>query len=160
MAREARPRPRPPVRLAATVVAGVFVLVGVLGFVPGITTGYAELTFSGHTSGARLLGIFQVSVLHNLVHLVFGLVGLFLARSVAGARGYLAVGGAVYLALWIYGLVVEHGNADRTVNVLPVNGADNWLHLLLGFGMLVLGLLLSPRAGASAGRLDQPIDRP
>ena len=50
----------------------MFLLVGILGFIPGITTGYDDLSFAGHHSEAELLGIFQVSVLHNLVHVAFG----------------------------------------------------------------------------------------
>ena len=50
----------------------VFLLVGVLGFIPGITTNYGAMTFAGHESGAMLLGVFRVSVLHNIVHLLFG----------------------------------------------------------------------------------------
>jgi hypothetical protein len=148
--------PKPRVQLAAVAVAGVFVLVGVLGFIPGITTRYDEMTFAGLDSEARLLGTFQVSILHNLLHLGSGLVGLLMARSLAGARLFLAGGGALYLGLWIYGLAVHQ---ESGANVLPVNGADNWLHLGLGFGMLVLGLLLSNRAG-TGGRLDVPADRP
>ncbi len=48
-------------------------VVAVLGFVPGITTSYSELSFAGHESEAKLLGLFQVSVLHNIVHGLFGL---------------------------------------------------------------------------------------
>ncbi|MFI7080851.1 DUF4383 domain-containing protein [Micromonospora sp. NPDC049903] len=143
-------------QLAAMILAVVFLLVGVLGFVPGITTNYGELSFAGHHSEAKLLGVFQVSVLHNLVHLAFGVIGLALARSLGGARLFLIGGGAVYLVLWIYGLVV----VDRAgANWIPVNGADNWLHLGLALGMLVLGLLLSNRAGTGGG-LDDPLDRP
>ncbi|MDG4805718.1 DUF4383 domain-containing protein [Micromonospora sp. WMMD1120] len=149
---------RPRVQLAALVVAGVFLLIGVLGFVPGITTDYGHLRFAGHHSEAKLLGLFQVSILHNVVHLLFGLAGLVLARSVAGARVFLAGGGAVYLALWLYGLVIEAINPAGGANILPVNDADNWLHLALGFGMLALGLLLSDRAG-TGGRLDNPAAR-
>ncbi|MEH1011923.1 DUF4383 domain-containing protein [Micromonospora sp. CPCC 206060] len=141
------------IQRAAAIVAATFVLVGLLGFVPGVTTGYGDLGFAGHESGAKLLGVFQVSVLHNLVHLLFGLAGLALSRSVAGSRIYLAGGGAVYLALWLYGLVIDHSSA---ANFIPVNGADNWLHLGLGLAMLVLGLLLSPRANADARQLDAP----
>lgn len=71
-----------PVQLAATVVAAVFLLVGLLGFVPGITTEYDGMTFAGHHSTAMLLGVFHVSILHNIVHLLFGIVGLVLARTV------------------------------------------------------------------------------
>jgi hypothetical protein len=51
----------------AMLIAVTFVLVGVLGFIPGITTHYGDLSFAGDDSGAKLLGIFQVSILHNLV---------------------------------------------------------------------------------------------
>lgn len=161
MARDARggrpAGPRPRVQLAALAVGGVFLLIGVLGFIPGITTDYGELRFAGHHSDARLLGLFQVSILHNAVHLLFGLVGLVLARSIAGARVFLAAGGAIYLALWLYGLGIEAINPEGGANILPVNDADNWLHLALGFGMLALGLLLSNQAG-TGGRLDNPAD--
>ncbi|WP_405105345.1 DUF4383 domain-containing protein [Micromonospora sp. NBC_01405] len=151
--------PKPRVRQAAAAVAALFLLLGVLGFVPGVTTGYHELTFAGHTSGAKLFGLFQVSVLHNALHLLFGLAGLALARSVGGARIFLAGGGALYLGLWLYGFAIEFSAEHSAVNFIPLNGADNWLHLALGFGMLALGLLLSERAG-TGGRLDDPIDRP
>jgi len=60
----------------------------VLGFIPGITSSYDQMGFAGHGSGAMLLGLFRVSVLHNLVHLAFGVVGIALARTVPGARNY------------------------------------------------------------------------
>ncbi|MBQ0903783.1 DUF4383 domain-containing protein [Micromonospora sp. U21] len=159
-ARGGRPTgPRPRVQVAALIVAGVFLLIGILGYIPGITTDYGEIRFAGPHSDARLLGLFQISILHNAVHLLSGLVGLVLARSIAGARLFLAGGGAIYLALWLYGLAIEAINEDGGANILPVNGADNWLHLALGFGMLALGLLLSNQVG-TGGRLDTPSDRP
>jgi hypothetical protein len=127
-------------QLAATVVAATFLLVGVAGFIPGITTDYDELQFAGHHSGALLLGIFQVSVLHNIVHLLFGVVGLALARTWKTARTYLIGGGAVYAVLWLYGLLVDH---DHQANFVPLNNADDWLHLVLAVGMIGLGLALS-----------------
>ena len=63
-------------RRLTQVVAGVFIVVGILGFIPGVTTDYDSLQLAGHESEAMLLGIFQVSVLHNVVHLLFGVVGL------------------------------------------------------------------------------------
>ena len=62
----------------------VFLLVGILGFIPGITS-EAPGDFAGDGSEAELLGIFNVSILHNIVHLLFGLVGLALARTPEGA---------------------------------------------------------------------------
>ena len=133
-------RRRAPVELAATVVGAVFLVVGILGFIPGITTDYGQMTFAGHDSGAMLLGIFMVSVLHNIVHLLFGIAGLALGRTRDGARTYLIGGGVVYLVLWVYGLVVDHHSG---ANFVPVNNADDWLHLLLGLGMLALGVVLT-----------------
>ncbi len=129
---------RTPVQVAAAVVSVVFLLVGVLGFVPGVTTDYDQLSFAGHDSMAMLLGVFMVSVLHNIVHLLFGVVGLAAARTARGAKLFLVAGGVVYLVLWLYGLVIDHGS---DANFVPVNNADNWLHLVLGVGMIALGLL-------------------
>ncbi len=139
---------RTAVQLAAVIVSVVFVLVGVLGFVPGITTNYDQLSFAGHDSMAMLLGVFMVSVLHNIVHLLFGVVGLAAARTPRGARLYLVIGGVVYLVLWLYGLLIDHGS---DANFVPVNTADNWLHLVLGVGMIALGLLTSRTASDGSG---------
>ncbi len=131
-----------PVQAAAAVVAIAFLLVGILGFVPGITSHYDSLGAAGHESHAKLLGIFQVSVLHNVVHLLFAAAGIALARTASTARAYLVGGGVVYLVLWIYGLVVDQ---KSEANFVPLNDADNWLHLVLGLGMIGLGLVMSRR---------------
>jgi hypothetical protein len=110
-----------------------FLATGILGFIPGITTNYDDMTFAGKDSGAELLGIFQVSILHNIVHLLFGVAGLALARTWDGARTYLLGSGVIYLVLFVYGLFVGAGD---DANFVPVNAADDWLHLLLGVGLL------------------------
>jgi hypothetical protein len=133
------PSARTPVQRAALLVGVVFLLVGVLGFVPAITTDYDTLKFAGHDSDAELLGVFQVSVLHNIVHLLFGIAGAAMAGAVSAARTFLVGGGLVYLALWIYGLVIDR---DSTANFVPVNNADNWLHFGLAIGMIALGVML------------------
>ena len=128
---------RPTVQLAATVVGATFLLVGILGFIPGITTDlYDGLEFAGDDGTSELLGVFKVSVLHNIVHLLYGVVGLALARTWSGARTYLIGGGIIYLALWLLGLL---GGADW----VPSNDADDWLHFLLGLAMIALGYALT-----------------
>jgi hypothetical protein len=136
------------VRTAAKAVGAVFLLVGILGFIPGITSNYDQMSFAGHMSGAKLLGLFQVSVLHNIVHLLFGVAGLALSRAARTAFLYLVVGGVMYLVLWIYGLVVDMGSQ---ANFVPQNTADNWLHLLLGLGMVAVGFLTYRAVGARSG---------
>ncbi len=138
---------RTDVQKAALAVGAVFLLVGVLGFIPGITSDYDQLSFASHDSMAKLLGIFQVSVLHNIVHLLFGVAGIALARQARTAYLYLVGGGVIYLVLWLYGLIVDK---DSSANFVPLNNADNWLHLLLGLGMIALGVLLSRRSAATA----------
>ena len=136
-------RDRTAVQTLATAVGATFLLVGILGFIPGITTHYGDMSFAGHDSGAKLLGIFQVSILHNIVHLLFGIVGLALARAADTARTYLVGGGVVYLALWVLGIV---GGGDW----IPVNTADNWLHFILGIGMIGLGFVAGRETARAA----------
>jgi hypothetical protein len=124
-----------PVQHTARLVGIVFLLVGIAGFIPGLTTDlYEGLEFAGDDGTSELLGIFQVSVLHNIVHGLFGLAGLALAATASGARTYLIGGGAIYLGLFLLGIV---GGGDW----IPSDMADNWLHLLLGAGMVGLGVL-------------------
>lgn len=135
----ARGRAMTPVQKAALAMGAVFLLVGILGFVPGITANFDQLTFAGHHSEAALLGVFNVSILHNVVHLLFGVAGVVLARTFDGARSFLIGGGIVYLVLFVYGLVVDH---HSSANFIPVNDADNWLHLALSIAMIGLGVAL------------------
>ena len=137
------------VQKAAQLVGIVFLAVGVLGFIPGITSNYSSMDFAGHNSDALLLGLFQVSILHNLVHLLFGIAGLVLAKTVAGAKNYLVVGGIIYLVLFLYGLLVGH---NSPANFVPLNTADDWLHFVLGAGMIGLGVALSRNIRTARGR--------
>ncbi|MHA7282414.1 DUF4383 domain-containing protein [Arthrobacter sp. TMS2-4] len=141
---------RTTLQRAAQAVGVVFLLVGILGFIPGVTTRYDTMQFAGHQSEALLLGIFQVSILHNIVHLLFGIAGLAMAKTVSGARTYLLGGGVVYAILWIYGLIIDQQSA---ANFVPVNSADNWLHFVLAIGMIALALILSRDTRAGTKRV-------
>lgn len=114
---------------AAVLVGTTLVLLGVLGFIPGITAEYDRLAWAGPDSGARLFGMIAVSGIHNIVNLVIGGLGFLLARTYAAARAYLVGGGLVYLGLWVYGLTVLHTN--------------DLLHLGLGIVMVLLALTLA-----------------
>lgn len=128
---------RTPIQWAATLVGLSFLASGILGFVPGVTTNASEIPFMGHESPAALLGIFEVTVLHNLIHVAFGLGGLLLAKS--SPKKFLVGGGLIYLAVWIYGLVFGSEHLD----IVALNDADNWLHLGAGVAMLGAGTVLS-----------------
>lgn len=124
-------------QVLAAVFGLVFLLVGVAGFIPGVTSNYDDLRLLGTDSGAELLGLFRVSIVHNLVHALFG-VGLIAAGRAAWARAYLLGGGVAYALVAVLGSVVE---SDSDANFLPVNGADNLLHVALSGALLAAGLV-------------------
>ena len=128
---------RQPIHAFAATMGLLFQLVGIAGFIPGVTSNYDELKFAGPDSGAELFGVFRTSALHNIVHLLFG-IGLLAAARVAWARLYLLGGGIAYLAFALYGVLVDH---DSDANFLPINDADTMLHLGLALLMLVSGIV-------------------
>lgn len=98
----------------------IFLVVGLLGFL----------------MTSPLLGLFAVNNLHNLVHLASGVVALIAASmSVSAARSYLMIFGVVYALVTIAGFL----NVAFVVDLLAINGADNWLHLLITVVFLVVG---------------------
>jgi hypothetical protein len=127
---------------AALLVGIVFLLVGILGFIPGITED-APGSFAGEDSDGSLLGVFQTSVLHNLVHLLFGVAGILLSRTWEGASNFLLWGGVAYLGLFLVGLL-------GAMDWLPADDTDDWLHLALG--LLMIGAWAAFR-GQRAGDL-------
>jgi len=125
-----------------------FLLAGVGGFIPGVTSNYDELRLYGTDSNAELLGLFRVSVLHNIVHLLFG-VGLLAAARASWSKLYLLGGGVAYLGVLAYGLVVDEASE---ANFLPHSDADNLLHVVLSLALLVLGLIGVAAAGRRTSR--------
>ncbi|WP_410588162.1 DUF4383 domain-containing protein [Amycolatopsis sp. lyj-23] len=150
---EVHARPRRSTARAAALLSGIaFLLVGVLGFIPGITTDYDALKFAGHESGAQLFGVFTVSVLHNLVHLLFGVFGVLAARANGSSRAFLMIGGGIYVLLWVFGLALDH---DSAANILPMDNADDWLHLGLGVAMIAAGIATTA-ADRARGQYPEP----
>lgn len=146
MALHTHHRRRSPLQTAALAVGVAFVVVGIAGFIPGITRD-APGDFAGENSPASLLHVFQTGILHNLVHLLLGIAGIVLARTWDGARNYLIGGGAVYLLLWLVGMF-------SAMDWLPADVSDHWLHFVLGLTMVALGFVLSRRL-----RIDDRDDR-
>ncbi|MFY9714794.1 MAG: DUF4383 domain-containing protein [Microbacterium sp.] len=127
------------IQKTALTVGIVFLIVGVAGFIPGLTHPIEHLEAAGAGSEALLLGLFQVSILHNIVHLLFGVAGVAAAARATASRQFLIWGGVVYFVLFIVGLFLV---GAPQANFIPVNAADNWLHLVLAIGMVALGLLV------------------
>ena len=115
----------------------IFVLVGMAGFM--VSSGHAA---AGH-EGGELLGLFQVNVLHNVVHIAVGAV--MIGAAVAGTRAARTTNiiiGTTYLVLAIAGLFIL---GDSPVNIIALNGADNGLHAVLGVALLGVGLAADNR---------------
>jgi hypothetical protein len=106
-------------QLGALVVGVVYAVIGVIGF---FITGFDD--FFGHQTD-ELLG-FQINPFHNLVHLLVGLAGVALARTLAGSRMYGFVLGVGFGAAFVYGLFAVGESWD----FLSLNWPDNILHLV------------------------------
>lgn len=108
----------------------VFILVAVLGFFQAGMSMEAD-----NELAPKLLGLFPVNVLHNLVHLAFGIWGIAASRSFPGARAYCRIGGAIYLVLAVLGFITP-----TTFGLIPIGGHDIWLHAVLGLALLIAGI--------------------
>jgi Domain of unknown function (DUF4383) len=132
---------RSDLQLAAQLFGAIFVIVGIGGFIPGITKHYGDLT-SFNDVGAREVGFIGVNVLGNIVHLLYAVAGFALSRSWESARSYFLGGGLIYLVLWLYGVIIDESSG---ANFLGLNTAANWFHFLLGLVMLGIVLVLGRR---------------
>jgi len=111
----------------------VFLAVGILGFVPGIT------------KDDMLLGIFMVNKVHSIVHIASGVVFLLASMAGAGAaRLWFKIFGLIYAVVAIMGFVVGNG---MIFNMISNNTNDTWLHVVLAAAMLLIGFA-SPKQSA------------
>lgn len=112
-----------------------FLFIGIVGFF---------FSYTMEDTG-MLFGIFPVNLAHNLVHLVFGLWGLAAAKSFAGARTFARVTGVIYLALAVLGWVYPDG-----FGIVPIGGADVWLHLAIGLVLAYFGFTAREAVAATS----------
>lgn len=128
---------RAPVRWAAIMCGIFFLMIGFAGFIPSVTWNFNNIEM-GYGSEAMVLGLFQVSVLHNVIHLLAGLAGLVMSRFSNSARGYLRIGAGVAVVLWVFGLLVDR---DSYSNFLPLNTVDDWAYFVIALVMFGLSFL-------------------
>ena len=122
------------VQRAALIFGVVFMLVAILGFLTSRGNMEADPQMAD-----KVLGLFPVNLLHNFVHLIFGIWGVAASNSFAGARAYGRIGGVVYLLLAVLGVVAPNG-----FGMVPLGGNDIWLHALLGIGLAAIGFTAKP----------------
>ena len=108
----------------------IFILVAVLGFIsPG------GLVMAMDPTTGMVLGVFPVNLLHNIVHLAFGAWGLAASRAWSGSKTFFTAGGIIYVVLTCVGFLSPTG-----FGLVPLGGADIWLHAVLAIAMLGIGL--------------------
>lgn len=115
-------------RTFARIFGIVFLIVGIGGFIPGITQPHDHPGLAVEAASGMELGLFPVNVLHNLVHIAFGIWGLIAARTYSASRTYARVVAIAYAALTILGLIPA---TNTTFGLVPIYGHDIWLHALL-----------------------------
>lgn len=117
------------VQRAALIFGIAFLLAAGAGFlVPGTTMD------SDLETAPRALGLFPVNLLHNLLHLAFGVWGVSAARSFGASKAYAQITGVSYLGLAVLGFV-----APEMFGLMPIGGNDIWLHVLLGLPLAIVG---------------------
>jgi len=127
------------VKSAAYLFGIVFLAIGILGFVPSITTDVNGMPM--------LLGIFHVNTLHNVVHLASGVVALLCGMSGAGAsRTYFRIFGVIYALVAILGF---YPDGTMILGMLSNNPAVTWLHVAIAVVSLFLGFGTSSETTAS-----------
>jgi hypothetical protein len=123
-------RDRTPAQLYALLFGIVLLAVGILGFIADSSFGTGS-----NVDGSDFI-VFEVNGWHNIVHILSGLLGLALARRRDTARAYALGFGATYLVVTIWGFIT----GDQVLWLLPVDAADNVLHLLIAAAGLAAGL--------------------
>ena len=106
-----------------------FVLVAVVGFLASQGSMDSDMA-----TAPRALGLFPVNLLHNLVHLAFGIWGILASRSWGAAKNYCRISGVLYLGLVVLGFIIP-----ETFGLMPIGGNDIWLHALLGAALAYFG---------------------
>jgi hypothetical protein len=131
---------RTPIQIASLIIGVVFVLIGILSVIPGVTSHLGDIKFAGHASGALLFGVFAMSILLIFIHVAMGVWGMLASKAGdSESKGFLIAGGIYSLILALFGLLTSNGS---NWNFIPLNGADDWMHLGLGVLMLLLGTVL------------------
>jgi hypothetical protein len=117
----------------------VFLAVGVLGFVPGVSA-------PGPDGMPMLLGIFMVNTVHSIVHIASGAVFLIASMSGAGAASlWFKLFGLVYAVVAVLGFMTPNG---MLLGLISNNPADTYLHVGLAAAMLLIGFAVPKQATA------------
>lgn len=114
-----------------------FVVAGIAGFFPTPAVPPPDLTQT-HGFG-HALGILPVNTLHNVVHLLSGLIGIAVSRgAIMGPKSYAQMVAIVYGLLVVLGLLPQ---TNTTFGLIPIYGADVWLHAVIAAASAYFGFV-------------------
>ncbi len=130
-------------RYFSLVLGIIFLLIGIAGFVPGLLqTPEPAADVEVTQSFGRLMGLFPVNALHNLVHIIFGIWGIAAYRSYTGARGYSKAVAIIYAVLAVMGIIP---GLNTTFGLIPLYGHDIWLHAVIAIAAAYFGFVATDR---------------
>lgn len=132
------------VRTFAMVMGIIFLIVGGMGFIPGLLTHpprAGEHPMHVHAFDGYLLGLFHVNIWHSLAHLLFGIMGVVMANSFHHARLYARIVAVAYALLAVMGLIP---GLNTLGGYLPLHGNDVWLHVLIAAAAAYFGFAAAP----------------
>jgi hypothetical protein len=130
-------------RYFSLVLGIIFLLIGIAGFIPGLLqTPEPAADVEVTQSFGRLMGLFPVNALHNLVHIIFGIWGIAAYRSYTGARGYSKAVAIIYAVLAVMGLIP---GLNTTFGLIPLYGHDIWLHAVIAIAAAYFGFVATDR---------------
>jgi len=129
----------------------VFLLVGIAGFIPGLLAEPAagDPALAIEAAHGRLMGLFPVNVVHDLIHIAFGIWGIVAYRTLAAARLYAKSVAVIYALLVVMGFIPV---LNTTFGLAPIHGHDIWLHALLAIVAAYFGFFRSESEPALAPR--------
>ncbi len=130
-------------RYFALVIGVVYVLAGIAGFIPALGTERTSPDLIVDAQYRDVLGLFPANILHHLVHLAIGILGILAYRSYANARNYSRALAVVYGVLAVMGLI-DAGNINTTFDLIPLFGHDIWLHALTALAAAYFGFMAPP----------------
>lgn len=122
-----------------TMIAGIlFVLVGIAGFVPGLTTMPRAMdpAMTADMAYGRLFGLFPVNWIHNVVHLAFGVWALAASKNFVQSRIYCRASSIIYGVLTVAGLIP---GLNTMFGLVPLHSHDVWLHAVIAIGAAYFG---------------------
>jgi hypothetical protein len=128
------------VRSFALIYGLLFAVTGIAGFIPGLVTPHdaVEHQLAVEQGAGDLLGLFPTNVLHNIVHIAFGVWGIVVYRSASGAIGYARAVAIVYAVFMVMGLMP---GLDTMMGFVPLHGNDVWLHAALAAAAAYFGFV-------------------